>query len=406
LIICGVFIFACKPDEPEVDPKTENPIDPLVVAALDHISDRLRFSGSTKIQGNSPAAPAASSLKFSLKDTLYLVPGIKMPIKFLHMGATQNVAGVYVQVYNANTGAHFHFDVPEAKKVGSDSTSVVLVGFDDESTGLAPFGGGATPASWVGAEDDVEIEITPYDESGLPIDEVTVPVVVVEENNEADTATPDLCGVINEGGGWWEWNFSLIVDESAANENDSYGPESVLKFSTSAKGCCENGISEYSELCLGTPFERTLSFNFFTQQAYESIHFHNNGNYARVTEMRRNNPDIENSDFCNDSGKGAVTPTRITAVTHRGDWKITKGTVPSNSKSKIYPPGTPVDMLTTFTKSLSPSEFTGFSSVEGIIRQVTCDFLLLVKLDNEGGDQTILNLYVRRQPNDEYWHAM
>jgi hypothetical protein len=63
-------------------------------------------------------------------------------------------------------------------------------------------------------------------------------------------------------------------------------------------------------------------------------------------------------------------------------------------------------MLTTFTNSLSPSEFTGFSSVEGIIRQVTCDFLLLVKLDNEGGDQTILNLYVRRQPNDEYWHAM
>jgi hypothetical protein len=398
-LCCGLVVVACNPDELEVAPATENPADPAVVAALDGISDKLRFFGATKMQGKAPAAPSVSSLKFSLKDMLYLLPGIPMPIKFLHTGGTQNVAGVYVQVYNASTGAQYHFKVPE-RPSESDSISVVLVGFESDSTGLAPFGGGVPPPSWAGAEDDFEIEITPYDESGQPIDIVTVPVEVVESNNDADSPTaPDLCGLVNEGGSWWEWVNSWVLP--VTEDFEFFGPEYVFKFGTTAKGCCINGVSEYSPRCLGTTSERTLSFKFFTQYAYESIHFHNNGNYARVTESRSNKADIENSDFCNDSGEGAVTPTKVSNVTQRGTWSISSA--PQNTVTS----GTTA--LTTIPKSLSPPAFSGFDSVEGIIHQLTCDSLVLLKLDSDldgGGENHQFTFYQRIRPNEEVWHAL
>src|SRR5690606_7231441 len=176
-------------------------------------------------------------------------PGIKRPIKFLHIHGTQNVAGAYVQVYNASTGAHHYFDVPEHPEAESDSMSVVFVGFDNDSTSLAPFGGSVPPANWIGGEDDFEIEITPYDESGQPIDEVTVPVVVVEPSNDADNSTPpDPSEFLNESGEFWDWNMTFTyssVNEESGDPGFESAPGRILGGNQMINGCCIDGSSEY-----------------------------------------------------------------------------------------------------------------------------------------------------------------
>src|SRR6188768_865350 len=79
-----LVLLACT-TEPDVTPDTTNTVDSAAVLALDSLSDRLVFLVSSKMHGSAPAAPRASSLQFSIEDTLYLVPCIDLSIKFLHL---------------------------------------------------------------------------------------------------------------------------------------------------------------------------------------------------------------------------------------------------------------------------------------------------------------------------------
>jgi hypothetical protein len=407
-LCCGLVVLACNSDELEVAPATENPADPAVVAALDGIADRLRFFGATKIQGNAPAAPSASSLKFSLKDTLYLVPGVKMPIKFLHIGATQNVAGVYVQVYNASTGAQYYFDVPEHPTMEeSDTISVVLVGFENDSTGLGPFGGGAPPASWTGGEDDFEIEITPYDDDGQLIDKVKVPVEVDEPNNDTDSPTaPDPSEFLNESGEWWEWSQTLTYNRSTNEETQfESAPDVILGGNQIIKGCCIDGFSEYGVGfgCADSPLERELLFLTYVQFNYESINFRYDGTFARITLKTTSDPDPWNSNFCDDGNPGVVILDK-TQASSLGNWSISKGVVPQNA-SYLFQDPSDVTYLTTRTTSQSKPNG-GFGTVGGIIWDVNSKFLMLLKPDSEGGDQHLMIIYERKLPTDEDWYAL
>lgn len=103
-VVCAILILACKPDELGVDPTKKNPADTLTAADLDKFSDHLQFFSAVKKPGKSPAAPGGSSLKTNIKDTLRLVQGVVVPVRFLHLNSTDNVTGVYVQVVSTVGG--------------------------------------------------------------------------------------------------------------------------------------------------------------------------------------------------------------------------------------------------------------------------------------------------------------
>ncbi|QHT68804.1 hypothetical protein GXP67_20190 [Rhodocytophaga rosea] len=179
LLICIFFIFACKSDESETEPKNDNPADTISVADLDTFSDHLRFLGATKKPGKSPVYSGSSSLKISLKDTLYLMDEIKGPIKFLHEDTTKNVAGVYIQVHSMVGGgslATYFYDVPEIPEMADDdSVSVVLVGVDHD--GLEDIFG-VPPA---GAPFIFDVTIIPYGENGQTLGQTTRPVKIKDQ---------------------------------------------------------------------------------------------------------------------------------------------------------------------------------------------------------------------------------
>ena len=142
LSVSGLLMFACNTNDPSPDPDPGNS-DPATVEALDNIFDQFRLSSTTeKIEGNAPTSSGGSGLKFNIKDTLHLIEGVDIPIRFLH-SETTDVTGVYIQVVGGSFSSTHYYDLPEiAEYEESDTVSVVMVDFeiDEELPGVPPAG--------------------------------------------------------------------------------------------------------------------------------------------------------------------------------------------------------------------------------------------------------------------------
>src|SRR6187402_3620039 len=152
--VSSLLLFACtNPIDPSPDP---DPGDPgtSTVEELDNIFDQFRLSSAAeKIAGHAPTSSRSSGLKFNIKDTLHLVEGVDIPIRFLHTETT-DVKGVYIQVVGGSFSSTHYYDLPEiAESEESDTVSIVVLDFeiDDELPGVPPAGG-----------EPFEIELTPY----------------------------------------------------------------------------------------------------------------------------------------------------------------------------------------------------------------------------------------------------
>jgi hypothetical protein len=408
LLGTGMLISGCKTDEPTANPGTKPPtvVDTLTVADLDKLSDHLQLLGATKKTGKSPASPAGSSLKISIKDTLYVVEGMGLPIKFLHRDTTRNVSGAYVQVHSmvgGGTLATYFYDVPEIPEVAqSDTVSAIGFGFN-----IAGFinAGGVLPA---GAPSHIfDVTITPYDETGQPLDETVIPVVI-DNTGDSKSLGSGSCPLVLPEGEHWEW-FATITIKSGVTAK--YGAPEVITGGQYINGCCENGFSSYSTNC--APEYTRLYFNTYYQAAYESIIFKADGTYSRVTREEYANPAPNKSNFCG-SGEGEIE--EKTFIQHtEGKWTVEKNVSMPQTLKDFYKEDARDYLRLTLTSSKPSGGL--IKTRGGFVHQNPCPpalsraskGTLAVSIpDNEGSDLLVLKFFERSKlagKEEDEWFA-
>ncbi len=404
LLLCLALMFACKktgdlvPDE-EPEPQVQSEPPPVSgTITADTVSNHLYFFNAQKIQGNAPGGPAGSSLKISVKDTLYLTDKISAPVKFFHEDTTKDVAGVFAQVFIGSTGATYYYDIPEiGDMANSDTVSVILIGIDPETL-TDP--GGVPPAGT--PSEPITIKIVPYDENRQPIGEDVIPV---------NTSKPKLdpgqnggnCGLVLPDGESWDWVLTVTNDLHPTKPGEfAFYNEPYKVFGAGGqfiKGCCNNGISSYDIICAGdTAAQRSLHFATSYSIWHESFVFFDNGKFFRQSIENTPIPAPDESDFCG-NGEGVVTP-NLNHVTYNGNWSIRKITLPPDLR-RVYD-----DSLSLSLQGTSSSGG-GFGNPGGVIHQLDCRIgsLVLMRGSNEGGSSQTYFFYIRTGPDeDREWH--
>lgn len=253
LIFATIFCINCtKPDAVSTQPPEELPDTTGQLSSLhpDTISNHLLFINAEKKQGSFPAGVSSAALKSNIRDTLHLT-GFLGPIRFLHEDTTKNISGAFIQVHTTGASS-FYFDVPEVPDVvENDTVSVILVGIDPEGIvdmiGVPPAGPGG-----------FEITIIPHDPNGIPIDEATVPVKIHVPPTESNPA----CGIVTLPGDYWDWQstYTTGVNDEITFFNN---PDKFWGLrGQEIRGCCTNGVSDYTANCDSANF-RFLNFQTF-----------------------------------------------------------------------------------------------------------------------------------------------
>lgn len=364
---CILLVFSCHKKETNPDPQPGGGPGGQGSIAPDSLSDRLQFINATKVEGPVPKGGSGGSLKTSIGDTLYLVDRIKMPIKFLHMDTTKNVAGVFVQVMGETNGsfAHYYYDVPEVPIDSSDSVSVVLVGFDPTHLSLPTV---------------FHVIITPYNSSHQPIDSAIKPVKIMPHQTNPKPSS-GKCGIVNPQDQTWEWVMSY-------RENSTFTATPQTVFGDEGQyigGSCCGGFSVYG-MCPGEhqPNSR-LHFNTFYQIAREELSFFNDGGFERRTVERGANPIPDSSNFCG-VFEGRVRPF-LTEVFYSGHYDLTPVTLPA-SLSDLHDS----TALVMNTETTTPQN-SGFGNGGGVIHYLDCSSLVLIGIDPEGFGQNLVKIY-------------
>lgn len=374
--ISGLLLFACSTTDP--DPGNS---DPDKVQELDNILNQFRLSSAAvKIAGDAPVSSASAGLKFNIKDTLRLVQGVDMPIRFLH-DATTDVKGVYIEVVGGSFSSTDYYDLPEiAETEESDTVSTVVLDFelDDDLPGVPPAGA------------PFEIKLTPHGPDGKPIEKAPTIIVVVEDPNSS--AHGGVCGLPN---GTWVWERSYIDGEFFNSPYLVWG----LK-GQNITGCCVDGISGYGAFCLNADSDAQRSLNFQTFFIYkdETFKFFDDGTFVRFTSQYNANPFPLETDFCTDT-KGLVREV-MNNITYNGDWLTQSVTIPEG----LIKNRTTADHLTLKTTS---STGLGYGNPGGIIHHVSCECMVLIQMDNEGGGRNLYKVYKRVVTDEDiFWYSM
>lgn len=329
-----------------------------------------------------PQGPTGSSLKVSFKDTLFLNFEGMTPISFLHEDSSENLSGAYVRVYSGGTGGTFYYDVPELPNTPNDTVSTILVGIDMASIldpdGVPPAGPGTPNGEPPVIPGPIEIEIVPHLPDGRPIAMATKPIKISFPN-----PVDGSCSIINPPGEVWQWHLTYDGFTEPYDPGTIFDPKGQ-----DIVGCCIDGVSNYGATCVnGDPKNlRTLHFPTSYQILSESIAFHDNGTFTRMTMENTNNPVPSESDFCG-TGPGVVRD-KIKLVEYEGTWEIVPMT-----PNWWGGDATAVQLTTTSSTGL------GFGNPGGTIRQLACDpinNLALITIDLEGGGRDLYKHYFRR----------
>ncbi|MEJ7739274.1 MAG: hypothetical protein WKF97_17750 [Chitinophagaceae bacterium] len=387
VLLCAGLTLTCRKNDTTPVPVNPPPVGQVGLFNADTISNHLKFLTATKKPGKIPAGPAGISLKISFEDTLYLMDQIKRPIKFLHMDTTKDVAGVYMQLHHSFTGSTstYYYNVPEIPEMaGSDSVSVILIGIDPggltDHAGVPPAGGVT-----------FDITIVPYDKNGQPLGTTTRPVKLSQPNGPLSGS----CGLVLPFGDYWDWHLTLIEDKNTNgllfyNDRDKIWGSGGQNI----KGCCINGISSYNINCSGnTTAQKSLHFPTYFQYIEELIKFFENGTFIRFTKELHALPDPDLSNFCG-SGEGIVHTVQHN-VTYEGNYTVTKLATPFKGDSFS------LQFLTT-TKTGG----TGFGRSGGLIHQLDCNTLALIKYDNEGSGRDEVSFFARVTTGDDGWYEL
>jgi len=380
----GIDPPPAEPPDPS-DTVSTGPANTNTNSSSNNLADRLLFANASKKQGTIPAGPGSSSLKISVKDTLRITEGVKIPIKFLHDAST-NIAGVYIQVIGATGGVFDYYDVAELHEVSeSDTVSAILIGFDPADLEL--------PMSF-------DITIVPHTESGQPLDETVLPVIVEDGND--DPNKPGSCGIVLPQGDFWHWELSYIEEPSTDSIfRASFVSTPGMVFGAGGqdiKGSCCNGVSIHG-ICNGDSLPNaSLHFATFYEIRSETFVFSDNKTFLRQTFEKTANPFTDESDFCG-SGPGVVHE-KLNHTVYNGNWALQSAPVPARLEKIL---GKTNNVLTLQGTSSTGG---GFGNPGGYVLQLDCNVLILVQIDREGGDQDLVKIYSHVTAADALWYPL
>jgi len=263
--------------EPELNVK--NPNKPKETP--DNVSETLVLLNSTLVTGGAPSAGNSNLVRSNTKDTIYAIPGVKIPLRFSHP-ASRKIKGIYVWVKQASV----HYDVPISREEESDTVSVVILDINPGNIVL-PY--------------DIPVDIIPYDDGHTPMD-VLERIISVEKTAEpgCDILVPRPSTLGDTSGTWspeWFWFATLVF-----NPNDELtflnAPGNSFITQTNYEGCCDPNRPQGK--C--HPLSTTLNANVRAQIAYtiesETFTFFTNGTFARQTYERKQNFNPETTDWC------------------------------------------------------------------------------------------------------------
>jgi hypothetical protein len=379
-----LFSACTKKDDSGGTTNPGGPSNTTGTVGADSLSDHLQFVNAVKKQGNIPVGPANSSLKTSLKDTLYLLDQLQQPVKFLHTDTTKNITGVFLQVSVGLIGgpvnATYYYDVPETPELSvSDTVSEIMIGIDP--TGYNP------PLSF-------NITMVPYDQDGNPIAQAIRPVKLVKHTNDPN-GTGGSCGLVLPFGQYWDWEVSYSTPKPPAKQFFSDPDEVYGKEGQMIKGSCCSGTSVYGICPKETQPNKSLHFATYYQIADETLTFFNDGTYLRTTKELGANPIPDSSNFCG-TGEGIIKAFTHN-TTYTGTYSIEPATLPAdlinepkykNDNSRIF-----------IQTSVSTPASSGFGNGGGIIHWIgdcNAGWLFLIQVDPEHFGNHLFKSYQKR----------
>ncbi|MDB4292137.1 hypothetical protein N9954_01925 [Maribacter sp.] len=297
-----LIIASCnKDDTPEdnnPDPNPDNPDgiveDPVPeednTTSLDPnlVTQSLILDNMQIIEGELPGNETSKSMLVDLKidnDTIFWTPGIIKRLAVKKPIGT-SIQGAWVQV----TGAETYLETNFREDENSEEVSILYFGFDATTWEL--------PINF-------SLKIVSLDDTGTPLDEFELPVVIEEPFVEGDLTAKNFS--VNDCN-WLvdyypNWRFEYMVDKNLGLLNAHYYPR---KTSGSTPGCCIGGQSEPNGFCEPKNKKQLDYENLaLTQSMFFSL-FPSGEVFGREKSFYQN-VSIFDSDFCSNIAEYTTT---------------------------------------------------------------------------------------------------
>lgn len=280
--IVGFFTIASCNEDENLDPGPVN--DPKDTTDVEHPDDdpgynsdlnaneihsSIILQNATIVNGNIPPSSNLADLKLD-KDTIFLVEGFKnrIRIKYPESGIATGSSHFYIQVEGANT----YYDVQPEEEESNDTIGVFYMEFDP--------GDFEPPFSF-------NIKLAPHDGSGLPIEEIEVPVAI--EKKGGSSCSPSYPNPN------WDWIYTY--------SDGNFFPAPGHGWLTEGKvnGCCLEG---YTVDCIANGIGESdwISLDYTSSRVYqyEIIQFSDRlSEFVGTLDVDIQNIDPSESDFCN-----------------------------------------------------------------------------------------------------------
>lgn len=281
LIIPTLVLFAACSDPVEDLEDDETNTSVHTSEEADQISDSFAFINSVKVTGTVPTVANSSLVKTDSKDTIYTIPGLKIPLRVSHPAAVA-INGWFIVVKNST----FYYDVPIHEEEDSDTVSVIFLEIDPGDVDF-PY--------------HIPVEITPYDQNKLPVD-VIERIITVEDPASGGCDILVSGDTSNIGPPIWMW-FATVVFNSQNDPTFVNTPNRMYGANQKVVGCCDevncpqaiyNPVTKATELVYDTELDAATMYSI----EFESFTFFQNGTFERHTMERIKNFNYEATEWC------------------------------------------------------------------------------------------------------------
>ena len=297
LVSCVLWGTACKelddignPVNPDPNPSPTNPVD---VGEINRLNASMIMNNKVIHSGDMPRPDSGSVplADFKIKDkTVYLIDDHSYRVILLKPQGGWVLQTFFGQVEGSDEYVEGQFDIESE----NDSLVFIDLAFDPM--------GWETPLTF-------ELDIVPIDDSGTPLDEIEVEVVVVEPENASPVSS---CGDI----------LDLLFspdDSDPSGESARYQWLQTNYFNARSpifrgildgasgisNGCCTSLGSSYGD-CIGKPTHGTAEYEYGITYYEDFLSFRRDGTVWGTVSYHDQNIDVENTDYC--SGVAAYLP--------------------------------------------------------------------------------------------------